>query len=691
MATIMGHQPQVHRATNEALASSGSEANQDVNFIYPNPASGPSSITSPSSSFRGILQELSADQVHNKSLAWNSPRRDNNQNQQQQQQLYLKSGPIKLPTKTSSSRGPRRSLIESDTFEPLDVVPEESIESSDCDTTPNELSPSNAHDLPFQGTNYKSHPLFDAVPIGHNCENYLAGQFEWLLAFPVPARTTKDHGSSDDSDNDRHDVETTVYGCSLISRHPDPIGNPGADVFNFVATPLIAEEYMALGFNHSQIPSNTSNMELPPPPAYELHQNVPLKVPEVIETVEPVSPSLTLISERGSSYAGSSRTGSFSVPRIEDSFEELDKLEDELEAIKAFTQPQRIPVPENTAPSTKHLEPPSANKKPTVSKRASVIGMSSTVRIKQTERPQLPLRRSTSLVFRDKKQDDSDNTLKSKSQTLRGKLPNSQSAPLKAPIKSTKPPTVPNFELPGEAVSRRLKEQREARRAQQAEAQKAYVPPPRPKSSRPLTKPNFELPGEAISRRKREEREARLKAQEEEEQKKREFKARPVRNSLTPGSIPRETITSLARQGKLPQDEAAKTSTSTKAKRMSTLGLKPAPASETPVTQSRGRLSTATSQEDLSRGTSTSAGSASGKRTTLTAEEAYQLRLRGKEIFQRDNTSFARDREREKREREEATRLAREQAAERSRIASREWAEKKRRKEQAMLEYLKGQ
>ncbi|KAL7761109.1 hypothetical protein ACKLNR_007644 [Fusarium oxysporum f. sp. zingiberi] len=682
MATIMGHQPQVHRATNEALASPGPEASQDVNFIEPNSDTRPSSIPSPSPSSRGILQELPADQVHNKSLAWNSSRRENNQNQQ----LYLKTGPIKLPTKTNPSRGPRRSLIDSDSFELLDAVPEESIESSDSDTAPSGPSALISHKLRSPGTTVNSHPLLDAEPqIGHNLESHLAGQFEWLLAFPVPASTAKDHGSSDDSENDRHDVEIAVHGCTLLSRRPDPAGNSEADVLNLLATPLIAEEYLALGFDPSQV-----KMALPPPPAYELHQNVPLKIPEVIETVEPVSPSLTLISERGSSYAGSSRTGSFSVPRIEDSFEELDKLEDELEAIKAFTQPQRIPVPENTAPSNKHLEPPSTGKKPTVSKRASVIGMSSTVRIKQTERPQLPLRRSTSLVFRDKKQDDSDNMPNLKPQTARGKLTNSQSAPLKAPVKSTKPPTVPNFELPGEAVSRRLKEQREARRAQQAEAQKAYAPPPRPKSSKPLTKPNFELPGEAISRRKREEREARLKAQEEEEQKKREFKARPVRHSLMPGSIPRETITSLARQGKLPQDEATKTSTSTKVKRMSMQGPRPPTMSEAPVTQSRGRLSTATSREDLSRATSTSTGSGGGKRTTLTAEEAYQLRLRGKEIFQRDNTSFTRDRERERREREEATRLAREQAAERSRIASREWAEKKRRKELAMLESLKG-
>ncbi|KAF5628498.1 hypothetical protein F52700_8232 [Fusarium sp. NRRL 52700] len=698
MATIMGHQPQVHRATNETLASPRPEASQDVNFIEPNSDTRPSSIPSPSPSSRGILQELPADQVHNKSLAWNSSRRENNQNQNQNQQLYLKTGLIKLPSKTNPSRGPRRSLIDSDSFELLDAVPEESIESTDSDTPPSGPSALTSHKLPSPGSSLpsfimtprtvvNSQPLLDAEPqIGHSLDSHLAGQFEWLVAFPVPASTAKDHGSSDDSENDPHDVEIAVHGCTLLSRRPGPAGNYSkADVFNLLATPLTAEEYLALGFDPCQV-----KMALPPPPAYELHQNVPLKIPEVIETVEPVSPSLTLISERGSSYAGSSRTGSFSVPRIEDSFEELDKLEDELEAIKAFTQPQRIPVPESTASSNKHLEPPSTGKKPTVSKRASVIGMSSTVRIKQTERPQLPLRRSTSLVFRDKKQDDSDNIPDSKTQTARGKLTNSHSTPLKAPVKSTKPPTIPKFELPGEAVSRRLKEQREARRAQQAEAQKAYAPPPRPKSSKPLTKPNFELPGEAISRRKREEREARLKAQEEEEQKKREFKARPVRHSLMPGSIPRETITSLARQGKLPQDEATKTLTSTKAKRMSMQGPRPPTMSEAPVTQSRGRLSTATSREDLSRATSTSTGSGGGKRTTLTAEEAYQLRLRGKEIFQRDNTSFTRDRERERREREEATRLAREQAAERSRIASREWAEKKRRKELAILESLKG-
>ncbi|OBS27650.1 hypothetical protein FPOA_01592 [Fusarium poae] len=544
--------------------------------------------------------------------------------------------------------------------------------------------------LSLEAYTFKSHPLADAEPLSKKPYfSHRAGHFEWLVSFPGPHGKANDRGTLNNDGNDRRNTEAKVYGCTLLERMPQHNGlglRSHTDSYNFLATPLAAEDYLALGFEPSHMPYSTASMALAPPLAYQDYPTVPLKVPEVAEVVEQaaLSPSLTLISDRSSSYGELSRRGSFSVPRIEDSFEELDKLEDELEAIDAVTQARQIALPENATLSSKHLEPPSPARRPAISKRASVIGMSSTLRIKPTEKAEPPLRRSTSLVFRDKKQDDSDNTPKAKPQFSRGKLTSSQYTISKTPVKSGKPPTVPKFELPGEAVARRLKEQREARKAQKTEAQKAYVPPPRPKSSKPLTKPTFELPGEAISRRKREEREARLKAQEEEEQRKREFKARPMRNSITPGSIPRETIASLARRGKLPpQEDTAKQPTNVKSKRMSSLGPRSAPSSQNQISQSRGRLSTATSHENLNRGTSSSAGGGIGKRAALSAEEAYQLKMRGREIFQRDNNAYVQDRERERREREEATRLAREQAAERSRIASREWAEKKRLKELA--------
>ncbi len=53
--------------------------------------------------------------------------------------------------------------------------------------------------------------------------------------------------------------------------------------------------------------------------------------------------------------------------------------------------------------------------------------------------------------------------------------------------------------------------------------------------------------------------------------------------------------------------------------------------------------------------------------------------------LQIDN-SLTEDRERERRERENATRLAREQAAERSRQSSRDWAEKQRVKQLVALD-----
>ncbi|KAJ4326921.1 hypothetical protein N0V84_002646 [Fusarium piperis] len=676
-------QPRVQRATATALALAcpGPVMSQD---IYVDANSVPSSIPSSSPAFRGKLQELSVDQVHNKSLARSSP-------------LYpqvpdsfltkdLEGGPVKPRSSLSLSRGfRRRPQLDSDTFEPLDAVLEESTILSIPRSAATAGSPSSLSQQSHRVINDENHPLlnFEAgTSPQQRYQDHLAGQFDWLLACPAPVSYASDHGSSDDGEN-----ETKVYGCNLLSRETLPNSStiPSTDTFSLLATPLTLPECSSLGFDCSQLLNHQLNMSLAPPPLYESHQNPPLKVPEVVEVTEQaVSPSLTLISERSSSYSNSSRHGSFSIPRIEDSLEELDKLEDELEAIDAVTQPRRIASPVNGSSSNKHLEPPSTSKKATISKRVSIAGMSATVRVKPSAKSAPSLRRSTSLVFRDKKQDEApEGAPKLRSQPSRGRLSISQSASLHAPIKSTKPPTVPNFELPGEAVARRLKEQREARRAQ-ADSQKAYVPPPRPKSSKPPTKANFELPGEAISRRKREEREARLKAQEEEERKKREFKARPVRTSITPASIPRETIASLARQGKLAQeDDGAKHENKTK--RLSVAGSRAVPSSEAKSTNGRGRLSTATSREDLSRGTSTSGGSASGKRATLTAEEAHQLKLRGKEIFQRDNTSFQRDREREKREREAATRLAREQAAERSRIASREWAEKKKRKEQQAL------
>ncbi|KAI5458114.1 hypothetical protein BGZ63DRAFT_427395 [Mariannaea sp. PMI_226] len=627
----------------------------------------------------GMLKELTISQVQNSSLPQKYDQFDFSSK-------YHAAEPrvIKYP-----SRGPRhRAPIDTYVFEPLDAVQEESYcaptepdltsaTSSTypvASTAPAASQPSTAEHQSSEALNLSviHHPLQDAHPKHprrDHIERHLAGQFEWLLSCSAPAGSPKGHHTSPDGDSRL--IGNLVFG----------------------STPL---EGNASSLSESDLPKSLgdqANMAMSQPPPYEYYQTTPLKVPEVevAEVVEQaVSPSLTLISDRSSSYAGgSSRAGSFSVPRIEDSLEELDKLEDELEAINAFAQQGQVTSRPALKSSRKSLEPPSQATRSTVSKRASMSGLASTVRIKQTDKTQPQVRRATSLVFRNKPE-GSQASPKHRSQLSQGQIASIKTA--KPPVKSRKAPTIPNFELPGEAVARRLKEQREARLAQQAETQKVYVPPARNKSSKPLTKPTFELPGEAISRRKREEREARLKAQEEEERKRREFKARPVRISSTPSTMPRETIASRARQGNAHHvDDAEKRRQEARLKRASVPLLRSSHGEqvEGKATQSRGRLSTMVSDENLKRETSPSAGSSNSKRNTLTAEDAQQLRRKGKQIFERDNTSFRDDKERERKEREAAARAAREEAAERSRAASREWADKRRRKEMAALQATK--
>ncbi|KAK2044366.1 hypothetical protein LZ31DRAFT_292834 [Colletotrichum somersetense] len=380
----------------------------------------------------------------------------------------------------------------------------------------------------------------------------------------------------------------------------------------------------------------------------------------------------------GAPRTPSRSTSTSSRSRIEDSVEAIDRLEEELEAVHIAA---RLATPTRTGRDRSRTVDGAA---------AAATGMKRTPStLKRTQstsagaRP-VPAARSAQRKSVSATANDAAKASPEKSPTRRPTVarPNSLLPP-KPPAKSAKAPTKPSFELPGEAVARRIKEQREARLAQQA----AKAAPPAPQRSRSLkvpTRPNFELPGEAISRRKRAEREARLKAQEEEERKRREFKARPIKANLGSAASPRDTVTSRARQKKGSEAEDGLFEES-QSKRRSMVGsphtLARAYSTRSPQTRGRGMSQTAMTDES-SRATSTSTSGTSGKRSTLSAEELEHQRHIGKEIFQRDNC-YIKDKERERREREWNAKMAREQAAERSRQASREWAEKQRRKQLA--------
>lgn len=206
------------------------------------------------------------------------------------------------------------------------------------------------------------------------------------------------------------------------------------------------------------------------------------------------------------------------------------------------------------------------------------------------------------------------------------------------------------------------------------------------KSTKAPTRSSFALPGEAISRKLKEQREERQKREEEERSKQRVFKARPVRLSQAPEvkqtaatkarlsmakSGPVETIKSSTKTISTKPASAAASASSTGAhKRLSSLtvakrntqppairSLNP-PTANTPVKRTPSNMSV--------RQPSTGAP---------TAEDLAHQKVKGKEVFGRTALGIQ-EKEKSQKAKEEAAKKARIEAAERGRAASRAWAEK---------------
>ncbi|KAJ4306864.1 hypothetical protein N0V88_000235 [Collariella sp. IMI 366227] len=370
----------------------------------------------------------------------------------------------------------------------------------------------------------------------HQLSKHHEGQFEWLLSVPVKATASRPRADShDDAELARAGEKTLYFGCNLVRRRTQSGSALGdddktADVYTLLATRVEGESDFAMHVDAEIERMRCEVGELQVREAVMVDRQGGLDVPR--------SPGMVVDMD------AISEERSRPVSRIEDSVEALDKLEEEIEALAEVTRLERMLSPEARSQKTA-----GTSAKSTPIKRATSVRVApNSVKARTVERSP-SVRKSVST---------SEDAHPAASGSVR-KVPRPASLlPPKPPVKSSKPPTVPAFELPGEAVARRLKEQREQRRSeqitpeQQAALAAAFSPSKAHfKSSKPPTRPTFELPGEAISRKKREEREAKLRAQEEEERRRREFKARPIRASLVvpPGAGPRETLASLARRG----------------------------------------------------------------------------------------------------------------------------------------------
>ncbi|KAG6028890.1 hypothetical protein E4U40_000795 [Claviceps sp. LM458 group G5] len=592
------------------------------------------------------------------------------------------------PTKTECVRltvCDQQSQAHSETFEPLVAVPEESslVETETGDAMAVQSSAKSGENRVTSSQLDEARQMLlitePNLSLEEQVDKHLAGQFEWIMEYParVASRVATDgivqSGQGPSSTN-------AVYGCNVLPVRRQQCASQTAelstDTFTILATvltkdschdPLIAE-------HKDLVNPSPDHLRHPPLPPYP---ETPSKVGEgVAEVKQVVSPVLSMERERTECVAGGSI---ISAPRIEDSFEELDRLEDELEAVREVTRTHhhatgREKILVQASPGNAKMKTPTAK----VNKRVSIAGYSATVRVKPSQEKPPSSRRSASLTLRDARalqQGLSSEGSRVEPISCQGqRVANRLSTP-KPLAKSSKPRTVANFELPGEAVARRLKEQREARLAQQAEAQKALVSPaPKPRCHKSLALPTFELPGEAISRRKREGLEAKLRAQEEEIKKRREFKARPLRQSMGPAVAPRETLTSRVRQSKPLPGATGEEDISQKRTSLGCVRDHARASLTAKNKSSQPRIRTAHSGAK-----SVSTGSESGQRNSASLEELTVQRQQGRLILSKDK-SIAQDKKKEKQERELTAKTAREQAADRSRMASRELAEKVRRK-----------
>ncbi|MCJ1461702.1 hypothetical protein MMC07_000300 [Pseudocyphellaria aurata] len=215
------------------------------------------------------------------------------------------------------------------------------------------------------------------------------------------------------------------------------------------------------------------------------------------------------------------------------------------------------------------------------------------------------------------------------------------------------------------------------------------------KSTKPPTRATFELPGDAVARKLKEQREERLKRGVDEAPKRTAFKARPVRLSQAP--LVKPTATSKARMSLARVDSADSKAATDRAPKIRP-AARPVSFSTTDANKRLSSLSVAKRVSGISTNTSAhviqdasfsqtparrSSIMGAPSRSFTAAPDLAQQKLRGKEVFNRVRVEQD-ERDRIKKEKEEAARKARAEAAERGRIASREWADRQKAKKLAI-------
>ena len=359
-----------------------------------------------------------------------------------------------------------------------------------------------------------------------------------------------------------------------------------------------------------------------------------------------------------------SRTPGKPISRIEDSVEALDALEEEIEKVGGL-----IPKSTTVASPVKPEKQIKTMRKAVESKFNGSLRMKKTNTAAAKAGPIEPTVRVRSIVSRPSMQPP---TAKKASRPSGAATESKNDAASKKPMAT--PTTAPQ----------------ESQKAHKRISSIHKAPFQPEKSTKPPTRATFELPGEAVSRRLKEQREERSKREEEEKSKQQVSKPRPVRRSEAPEV--KLTATARARLS-MAKGETIKPSSSkpdvskprvsarpssvapaASNKRLSSLSV----AKRNPIPQPATSSAGATRAPSLNASSTTrKASMPSAPRAAPTAKDLAHQKVKGKEVFGRPKFEIQ-ERENAKKEKEAAARKARAEASERGRAASRAWAEQQK-------------
>ena len=362
------------------------------------------------------------------------------------------------------------------------------------------------------------------------------------------------------------------------------------------------------------------------------------------------------------------RTPAKRVSRIEDSVEALDALEDEIERMG-----EAIPA------TTSDLSSPMDIKKAT----RTIAKSKETKTIMSHRAPKAPSTSANAAPL------STGSRTSAASKQNATKATNPRSSALKTATTTKSPASARKPAQPLATIQNRTQVQPSKRVSSIYKA--PFVPT---KSTKPPTKSSFELPGDAVAWKLKEQREERQKHEEEERTKNRQFKAKPIRLSQAPEvRLTASTKARLSLAKNAPADDikpkaALRTGTASAAlpnKHQSSLNVLKRMTG--PPTR---RVSPPSANTPAKRGPSFGVPTTSRQpsishepRPMPTAEDIAHQKTKGKEVFGRTKAMLS-EKEKEKKAKEEAAKKARAEAAERGRIASREWAEKQKAKNAAV-------